>query len=114
MRPQIAVSGTTSIDPVSRELRHPGSAYHQAVAIFAEIVRVVQELGGTARDIVHVRILVTEGKNADDVGRALREATEDVGPAAVMIFRARFFSFQMLIEIAVDASVLVRRTINQV
>ncbi|CDO71047.1 hypothetical protein BN946_scf184844.g51 [Trametes cinnabarina] len=109
----IAVSGTTAIHPVSGELCHPRSAYHQAVAIFAEILRAVQGLGGTAGDIIRVRMFVTEGKDADDVGRALREALGDVGPAATMIVGARFVSSEMLVEIEADAVVLVRSTFTQ-
>ncbi|KAL7277111.1 hypothetical protein ACG7TL_008956 [Trametes sanguinea] len=106
--PYIAVSGTTSIDPVSGDLRHPGSAYDQARAIFSEIIRAVEGLGGSAQDIMRVRMFVTEGKDADDVGRALREALGDVGPAATMIVGARFVSSEMLVEIEADAVVLVR------
>ncbi|KAI9062080.1 YjgF-like protein [Trametes sanguinea] len=104
--PYIAVSGTTSIDPVSGVLRHPGSAYDQTRAIFSEIIRAVEGLGGTAQDIMRVRMFVTEGDDADNVGKALREALGDVGPAATMIIGARFVSPDMLVEIEADAVVL--------
>ncbi|KAI0353909.1 YjgF-like protein [Trametes cingulata] len=104
--PFIAVSGTTSIDPVSGRLLHPDSAYDQARAIFVELVRAVKGLGGRSKDIVRVRMFVTQGSDADGVGRALKEALGEVGPAATMIIGARFVSPEMLVEIEADAVVL--------
>ncbi len=106
--PYIAVSGTTSIDPVSGQLRHPGSAYDQARAIFVEIVKAVEGLGGTANDIIRVRMFVMHGSDADSIGKALKEALGEVGPAATMIVGAQFVSSEMLVEIEADAVVLVR------
>ncbi|KAI0821848.1 YjgF-like protein [Trametes gibbosa] len=104
--PLIAVSGTTSIDPVSGQMRHPGAAYDQARAIFAEIGRAVEALGGQANDIVRVRMFVTEASDTDDVGKALKESLGDIGPAATMIVGARFVSAEMLVEIEADAFVM--------
>ncbi|KAI0331788.1 YjgF-like protein [Cubamyces sp. BRFM 1775] len=104
--PLIAVSGTTSIDPVSGQLRFPGSAYEQARAAFAEIIRAVEELGGAPQDVVRVRMYVTESSDADSVGKALKEALGEVGPAATMIVGARFVSQDMLVEIEADAFVV--------
>ncbi|KAL1948766.1 hypothetical protein VTO73DRAFT_10572 [Trametes versicolor] len=105
--PFIAVSGTTSIDPVSGQLRYPGSAYDQARAIFAEIVRAVEGLGGTANDIIRVRMFVMHGSDADSIGKALKEALGEVGPAATMIVGAQFVSSEMLVEIEADAVTMV-------
>ncbi|KAJ8456983.1 hypothetical protein ONZ51_g11801 [Trametes cubensis] len=104
--PFIAVSGTTSIDPDSGQLRFPGSAYEQARAAFAEILRAVEGLGGTPQDVVHVRMYVTESSDADSVGKALRETLGEVGPAATMIVGARFVSPDILVEIEADAFVV--------
>ncbi|KAI0641374.1 YjgF-like protein [Trametes meyenii] len=104
--PFIAVSGTTSIDPVTGQLRHPGSAYDQARSIFAEIIRAVEGLGGTVKDVMRVRMFVANGPDSDSVGKALKEAFGEVGPAATMIVGAGFVSSQMLVEIEADALVL--------
>ena len=107
--PFIFVSGTTSIDPTSGELRHPGSAYDQAIAIFEEIVRAVTALGGVKSDVVRVRMFVAKDEDAGKVGEALRDTLGSVGPAATMIVGAQFVSSEMLVEIEADAVVLVRR-----
>ncbi|KAH9848722.1 YjgF-like protein [Lenzites betulinus] len=112
--PFIAVSGTTSIDPVSGKLRHPGSAYDQARTIFAEIVRAIEGLGGNMNDIARVRMFVTHGADADGVGKALKESLGAVGPAATMIIGARFVSAEMLVEIEADAFVMVRGSVSSV
>ena len=106
--PFISVSGTTSIDPQSGVLLHPGSAGDQARVIFQEIARAVTALGGTKEDVVRVRMFVTNAEDADKVGEALREALGDVGPAATMIVGAHFVSPEMLVEIEADAVVVVR------
>lgn len=106
--PFISVSGTTSIDPHSGQLLHPDSAGDQARAIFAEIVRSVEALGGTAADVVRVRMFVTNGADVDAVGNALKDALGEVGPAATMIVGAQFVSPRMLVEIEADAVVPVR------
>ncbi|RPD60237.1 YjgF-like protein [Lentinus tigrinus ALCF2SS1-7] len=104
--PFIFVSGTTSIDPESGELRYPGSAYDQANAIFDEIVRSVTALGGSKSEIVRVRMFVARDEDTSKVGDALRDALGGVGPAATMIVGARFVSSEMLVEIEADAVVL--------
>lgn len=104
--PFVFVSGTTSIDPVSGVLLHPHSAHAQAIAIFAEIVRAVEAVGATRDAITRVRMFVREDEDAEDVGRALKEALGDVGPAATMIIGARFVAAEMKVEIEADAVVL--------
>ncbi len=106
--PFIFVSGTTSIDPVSGELRYPGSAYDQARTIFDEIVRAVVALGGRKNDVVRVRMFVTEDGDTAKVGEALKDALGDVSPAATMIVGCRFVSSDMLVEVEADAVVMVR------
>ncbi|EJF56785.1 YjgF-like protein [Dichomitus squalens] len=104
--PFIFISGTTSIDPTSGELRYPGSAYDQARAIFSEIVRAVEVLGGRKGDIVRVRMFVAEDRDTGKVGQALKDVLGDVGPAATMIVGSRFVSSDMLVEIEADAVVM--------
>ncbi|KAI0717107.1 YjgF-like protein [Earliella scabrosa] len=106
--PFIYVSGTTSVDPISGQLHHAGSAYDQACAIFKEIVRAVEALGGQKSDIVRVRMFVAEDGDTGRVGTALKEALGDVSPAATMIVGARFVSSEMLVEIEADAVVMVK------
>ena len=106
--PFIFVSGTTSIDPASGELQHPGSAYDQARTTFDEIVRAVVALGGRKGDIVRVRMFVAEDEDTAKVGEALKDALGDVSPAATMIVGSRFVSSDMLVEVEADAVVMVR------
>ncbi|KAG5646000.1 hypothetical protein DXG03_004602 [Asterophora parasitica] len=103
--PFIFVSGTTSIDTSTGAVLHPESAYHQSLKIFDEIVSAVEALGGTRQDVMRVRMFVTAEEDSGDVGRALKEAFGEVGPAATMILGARFVSPEMKVEIEADALV---------
>ncbi|EIN07846.1 YjgF-like protein [Punctularia strigosozonata HHB-11173 SS5] len=103
--PFICVSGTTSISAESGEIQHPDNAFDQATVIFAEILRAVEALGGAKEDIIRVRMFVTRHEDTDDVGRALRLAFANSGPAATMIVGSRFIEEAMKVEIEADAIV---------
>jgi len=104
--PFVFVSGTTSIDPISREILYPTSAYHQTTRVFQEIITAVEAVRGSKSDIVRVRMFVTAQEDAGDVGRALKEVFGDIEPAATMIIGAKFVSPKMLVEIEADAVIL--------
>ncbi|KAF9465235.1 YjgF-like protein [Collybia nuda] len=104
--PFIFVSGTTSIDTTTGQVLHPTSAYNQALKIFREITLAVEALGAAKKDVVRVRMFVTDDGDGEDVGRALKESFGSVGPAATMILGARFISPEMKVEIEADALVL--------
>ena len=104
--PFIYISGTTSIDPASGQLLHPESAYKQALAIFAEIVRAVEAVGGRKEDIVRVRMFVTANEDTQAVGQALKESLGDIQPAATMIVGPRSVMPEMRVEIEADGIVL--------
>ncbi|KAJ2921079.1 hypothetical protein H1R20_g16016, partial [Candolleomyces eurysporus] len=89
---------------------HPSSAYQQAIAIFSEIIKAVETLGGEKEDITRVRMFVTRDEDAEDVGRALKESLgggegDRGGPAATMILGIRFVDKDMRVEIEADAVV---------
>lgn len=104
--PFIFVSGTTSIDPDTGELRHPTSAYNQAIFIFTTIIEAVNSVGGKKEDITRVRMFVTGEEDAGSVGVALKNALGDIKPAATLIIGARFVSGDMKVEIEADALVI--------
>ena len=105
--PHIFVSGTTSVDPESGHVRHPDSAYLQALVIFKEITCAIERLQGNKEDVSRVRMFVTEQEDTEAVGRALKESFGDVRPAATMIVGSRFVDKDMKVEIEADAVVLV-------
>ena len=103
--PFIFTSGTTSVSTGSTST--PSSAFHQALqALSSEIIRAVEALGGTKEDVVRVRMFDTRDEDSGEVGRALKEVFEDVGPAATMILGVRFVSDEMKVEIEADAVIL--------
>ncbi|KAF9652789.1 YjgF-like protein [Thelephora ganbajun] len=105
--PYIFVSGTTSIDPGAGHVRHPDSAYLQALVIFEEIINSIERLHGSKEDVARVRMFVTEQEDTEAVGKALKASLGDVRPAATMIVGARFVDKDMKVEIEADAVLLV-------
>jgi len=105
--PYIFVSGTTSMDPETGRVRHPDSAYLQALAIFEEITNSVKRLHGAREDVARVRMFVTRQEDTEAVGKALKVSFGDVRPAATMIVGSRFVDNDMKVEIEADAIVLV-------
>lgn len=104
--PFVFVSGTTSLDPATGTLQHPGDARAQAAAAFAEIARAVAAVGGRREDITRVRMFVRRDADCAAVGAALRDALGDVAPAATMLVGTRFVDPGMLVEIEADGVVV--------
>jgi enamine deaminase RidA (YjgF/YER057c/UK114 family) len=104
--PFIAVSGTTSISPLTGVVQHPDSAYEQTRTIFAEITTAIEALGGTQADVVRLRMFVKMEEDAGDVSRALKEVFGEVAPTATMVFGITFVNPDMRVEIEADAIVL--------
>ena len=72
--PFIFVSGTTSLDPESGRIQHPGDAYQQALTAMKSTVDAVQQLGGRRKDIVRVRMFVAVGR--EDCTHAICPSTD--------------------------------------
>ncbi len=102
----VYVSGTTAFHPGSGELVGIGSAYEQTKQILANIESGLHEAGATMQDVVRTRIFVVNiADDAEDIGRAHREAFAHVRPAATMVAVAGLIDPDMLVEIEADAVV---------
>ena len=64
--PFIFVSGTTSLNPETGKIEHPGDAYKQALAAMKTSIDAVQQLGGSKMDVVRVRMYVMVSQTAID------------------------------------------------
>jgi enamine deaminase RidA (YjgF/YER057c/UK114 family) len=81
----------------------PESRYEQATQALANIDSVLQQAGGSLKDVVKTRIYLLDVDNIDDVAQAHREAFADVRPASTLLKVAGLAADNMLIEIEVDA-----------
>jgi enamine deaminase RidA (YjgF/YER057c/UK114 family) len=97
----VHVSGCTSM--AGTELVHEGDAYGQAGQAIRNIAAALEPFGGTLADVVRTRMFVTDIDRWDEVGRAHREAFDDVRPATAMYGITRLIDPRMLVEIEADA-----------
>ena len=101
---RILVSGTAPVEPDGTST--PGDAAAQTRRCFAIILGAIEELGGSAADVVRTRMFITNPTDADAIGAVHGEIFRDVRPAATLIVCA-LNKPEMKIEIEVTA---LRRT----
>lgn len=99
---RIIVSGTVG---VAADGSVPAEAGAQADLAFAEIIRHIETLGGTARDVVRVRMFVTDIGNADAVSAAFSRALKPVRPTGTLVAIAALYDPRWKVEIEAEAVV---------
>lgn len=100
---RILVSGTAPVEDDGSST--PGDAEAQAERCLAVIVRAIEELGGTAEDVVRTRQYLIDPADADAVGRAHGRWFGDVRPASTMVVVAALLRPEWRVEIEAEAVV---------
>ncbi len=100
---RILVSGTAPVEEDGSST--PGDAGAQAERCLAIIVRAIEQLGGSAEDVVRTRMYLTDAADADAVGRAHGRWFADVRPASTMVVVAALLRPEWRIEIEAEAVV---------
>lgn len=98
----IEVAGTTAIASDGSVL-HPNDIAGQARVIFDEMIAAVEELGGTAADVVRTRMFVTDISCWDAVAAVHLEYFGDVLPVSSMLEISRLLYPELMIEIEATA-----------
>ena len=98
---RILVSGTAPVEPDGSST--PGGAAAQARRCFAIILGAIEELGGTAVDVVRTRMFITDPADADAVGAVHGEIFAAVRPAAAMVVVSALLRPEWRIEIEAEA-----------
>ena len=99
---RIIVSGTVG---VAADGSVPPDAGAQADLAFADIIRHIETLGGTARDVVRVRMYVTDIADADAVSAAFSRALKPVRPTGTLVAVAALYNPRWKVEIEAEAVV---------
>ena len=100
---RIFVSGTAPVEPDGSSTL--GDAATQTRRCFAIIITAIEELGGTAADVVRTRMFITDPADADAVGAVHGEIFRDIRPAATMIVVSALLRPEWRIEIEAEALV---------
>ena len=100
---RILVSGTAPVEPDGSST--PGDAAAQTRRCFAIILKAIEELGGSAGDVVRTRMYITDPADADAVGAVHGELFRDVRPASTMVVVAALLRPEWRIEIEAEALV---------
>lgn len=103
----IVVSGTVAVDEAGNVIG-PGDLHRQTQACLQRIRVALQQLGADLSDVVRTRAFVTDITRFDEYARAHREAFEGVDPAATCVEVARLIRPEFLVEVEVDAMVLLQ------
>jgi enamine deaminase RidA (YjgF/YER057c/UK114 family) len=98
---RILVSGTAPVEEDGSSTY--GDAAAQARRCFAIILRAVEELGGSAADVVRTRMFITDAADADQVGAVHGELFRDVRPAATMVVVSALLRDEWRVEIEAEA-----------
>ncbi|HZV19470.1 MAG TPA: Rid family hydrolase [Sphingobium sp.] len=99
---RILVSGTTATRPDGTV---PADAGEQADMCFAEIIRHIETLGGSAADVVRVRMFVTDIADADAVSAAFSRALKATRPTGTLVAIAALYRPEWKVEIEAEAVV---------
>ncbi|MEW4449060.1 RidA family protein [Qipengyuania sp. JC766] len=100
---RIIVSGTGPIEPDGSTTQ--GDAAAQATRCFTLIVNAIEELGGSAADVVRTRMYLTDIGSQDAVGAVHAQFFSETRPAATMVGVASLCRAEWLVEIEAEAIV---------
>ncbi len=98
---RIIVAGTAPVEPDGSTT--PGGAAEQAARCCAVIVAAIEELGGSAADVVRTRMLLTDPADQDAVGAVHARFFSDARPAATMAGVAWLCRPEWKVEIEAEA-----------
>jgi enamine deaminase RidA (YjgF/YER057c/UK114 family) len=98
---RIIVSGTAPVEADGSSTL--GDAEAQAARCFAVIIAAIEQLGGSAADVVRTRMFLIDPADADAVGRAHGAVFGDVRPAATMVAGAVLLRPEWRVEIEAEA-----------
>ena len=98
---RILVSGTAPVEPDGSST--PDDAAAQTRCCFAIILAAIEELGGSAADVVRTRMYITHAPDADAIGAIHGEIFREIRPASTMVVVSALLRPEWRIEIEAEA-----------
>ena len=100
---RIIVAGTGPVEDDGSST--PGGAREQATRVCTLIVRAIEQLGGTAQDVVRTRMFLTDIDQQDVVGEVHAAFFGTARPVATMVGVASLCRPEWIVEIEAEAEV---------
>jgi enamine deaminase RidA (YjgF/YER057c/UK114 family) len=98
---RIFVSGTAPVEPDGSSTA--GDAAAQARRCFDIILKAIEELGGSAANVVRTRMFITDPADGDSIGAVHGGIFRGVRPAATMVVVAALLRPEWRVEIEAEA-----------
>lgn len=98
----IEITGTVAVDDDGNVVGN-GDAYAQTVFIYQKIQKVLEQAGASLKDVVRVRMFVTDISRWEEYGRGHSEFFKDIRPCNTMVEVSKLISPEYLIEIEASA-----------
>ena len=98
----VEVSGTVASDEHGNVVGM-NDAYEQSRYIFQKIEKVLAEAGASMKDVVRVRMFVTDISRWEEYGKAHAECFMDIRPCNTMVEVSRLIAPEYLVEVEVSA-----------
>lgn len=99
----IFVSGTTAVQ--DGQVAGIDNPYEQTKVVIEKIKTALEQFNSSLKDVVRVRIFVTNIDHFEQVGSVLGEYFKDIKPAMTLVEVSAFVMKEMLVEIEADAVV---------
>ena len=99
--PFILIGGTTAVQPDGSV--YGETPYEQAKCIFAKFVKLLEQAGASASDVVKIEAFVTDMTYAKEVGDAYSEVFHDVRPLFAMVATPALNRSTQFVEIELTA-----------
>lgn len=100
---RIVVAGTGPVEDDGSST--PGGAREQATRVCTLIMRAIEQLGGTAADVVRTRMFLTDIDQQGVVGEVHARFFGTASPAATMVGVATLCRPEWLVEIEAEAEI---------
>jgi len=97
----ISVSGTAAIAP-DGSTTCPGDVYGQTKYCIDIMRRAIEEAGGSLKDVVRTRIMLTDISKWEDAARAHGEIFSEIRPACTFVEVKGFVRKEWLVETEAD------------
>jgi len=101
----VEVTGTVAVDDSGNVLGN-GDAYAQTVFIYQKIQKVLEQAGASMKDVVRVRMFVTDISRWEEYGRGHAEFFKDIRPCNTMVEVSKLISPEYLVEIEASAIIV--------